>query len=139
MADINNKRQITAVFGATLEEHFFSPQIIYQDKTKACLPRTRFPSDWHVTYTPKHWANEVTTLDYIQKIILPYISKKQKEKGLSDEQHALCIFDNFKAQLTTEVLDLLEKIMLIQLSSLQTVPTVCSHLISLLTNLLRTF
>jgi len=63
------------------------------------------PSDWHVTHTPNHWANEVTTLGYIEKIILPYDSEKCKE---NTEQRALCIFDNFKAQLTTEILNLLE-------------------------------
>ena len=108
LAGIDDKRQITAVFGATMEGQFIPPQIIYQGKTAACLPQTRFPSDWHITYTPNHWANEVTTLDYIQKIILPYISKKKKEKGLRADQRALCIFDNFKAQLTSEVLGLLD-------------------------------
>jgi len=47
-------------------------------------------------------------LDCIQKIILPYISKKREEKGFSDDQRALCIFDNFKAQLTSKVLGLVE-------------------------------
>ena len=108
LAGVDDKRQITAVCGATLEGQFLPPQIIYQGKTEACLPRIRFPSDWHVTYTPNHWANELTTLDYIEKIILPYVSKKREEKGLHTEQCALCIFDNFKAQLTTEVLNLLE-------------------------------
>ena len=50
----------------------------------------------------------MTTLDYIEKIILPYVSKKHEEKGLHTEQRALCIFNNFKAQLANEVLNLLE-------------------------------
>ena len=108
LAGVDDKCQITAVFGATMEGGFLPPQLIYQGKTEGCLPRTQFPSDWHITYTPNHWANEVTTLDYIQKIILPYISKKREEKGFSDDQRTLCIFDNFKAQLTSEVLGLLE-------------------------------
>jgi len=44
---------------------------------------------WQIIYTSNHWANEVLTLDYIQKIILPYISKKQEEKGFYDDQCAL--------------------------------------------------
>ena len=67
LAGVDDKRQITAVFGATLEGQFLPPQIIYQGKTEACLPLIRFPSDWHVAYTPNHWANELTTLDYIEK------------------------------------------------------------------------
>ena len=94
LAGVDDKRHITAVFGATLEGQFLPPQIIYQGKTEACLPQIRLPSDWHVTYTPNHWANELTTLDYIEKIIVPYVSKKLKEKELHTEQRALCIFDN---------------------------------------------
>jgi len=39
---------------------------------------------------------------------LPYVSEKREEKGFSNDQRALCIFDNFKAQLMSEVLGLLE-------------------------------
>ena len=108
IAGLEDKRQITAVFGVTMEGHFLPPQLIYQGKTVACLPSTRFPSDWHVTYTPTHWANESTTLAYIEKIILPYVQGKRKDCNVSDGQRALCIFDNFKAQLTDDVLQVLE-------------------------------
>ena len=50
IAGLEDKRQITAVFGVTMEGHYLPPQLIYQGKTVACLPSTRFPSDWHVTY-----------------------------------------------------------------------------------------
>ena len=58
-------------------------------------------------YTVNHWSNEETTIQYIQKIILPFIHKQKAEKNLPAEQRALCIFDNFKAQLTNNVLQLL--------------------------------
>ena len=108
IAGVDDKRQITAVFAATMGGDFLPPQLIYQGKTTACLPSTRFPSNWHITFTATHWANEETTLSYIDKIILPYIKRKRKECGLHDQHHALCIFDNFKAQLTEEVLKVLE-------------------------------
>ena len=79
IAGLEDKQQITAVFSVTTEGHFLPPKLIYQDKTTACLPpRTRFPSDWHITFTPTHWANESTTLAYIEKIILPYVQGKRK-------------------------------------------------------------
>jgi len=59
---LEDKRQITAVFGVTIEGHFLPLQLIYQDKTAACLPLTRFPSDWHIVYTRTHWANKSTDL-----------------------------------------------------------------------------
>ncbi len=55
---MGDKRQITAVFCGTLSGEFLPPQLIYQEKTPACLPRYTFPSDWNVTYTPNHWSNE---------------------------------------------------------------------------------
>ncbi len=51
---IDDKRQITAVFGCTLKGDFLPPQIIYSGKTQRCVPTINFPSDWHVTYTPNH-------------------------------------------------------------------------------------
>ena len=108
IAGIEDKRQITAVFAATMEGDFLPPQLIYQGKTTACLPSTKFPSNWHITFTPTHWANEAITLAYIDRIILPYIKRKRRECGLPNEQRALCIFDNFKAQLTDDVLKMLE-------------------------------
>ena len=44
---------------------FLPPQLMYEGKTVACLPKTNLPSDWHVTFTPFHWANEQTTVKYI--------------------------------------------------------------------------
>ena len=52
IAGMNDKRQITAVFCGSLAGEFLPPQLIYQGKTSACLPRYQFPDDWHVTCTP---------------------------------------------------------------------------------------
>ena len=108
IAGIDDKRQITGVFTGTLDGQFLPVQLIYQGSTKACLPRVQFPTDWHVTSSPNHWANEVTTKDYIEKILNPYLIRKRAELNLASNHHALCIFDNFKRQLTDEVLKLLK-------------------------------
>ena len=39
-----DKRQITAVFGCTMQGEFLPPQIIYAGKTPKCLPSAPFPS-----------------------------------------------------------------------------------------------
>ena len=104
---INDKRQITAVFAGTMKGDFLPPQVIYQGKTPKCLPAVVFPNDWHITCTINHWANEVTTKDYINKILLPYIDKKRK--ALGKESPALVIFDRFKGQCMPAVLSLLEE------------------------------
>ena len=89
IAGQDDKRQITGVFTVTLDGQFLPPQLIYQGTTAACLPRTKFPADWHVTCSPNHWANEATTKEYIRRIINPYIKKKRQELKLADDHHAL--------------------------------------------------
>lgn len=104
IAGINDKHQITAVLIVTLDGNFLPIQLIFQDKTSACLPHTKSASGWHVTCSHNHWANEETTKDHIEKIIVPYLTKKRVELKLPNDQRALRIFDNFKGQLTDEVL-----------------------------------
>ena len=103
-----DKRQITAVFAATMKGDFLFPQIIYSGKTSRCLPSVKFPDGWHVTYTENHWANEKTTEDYIKLILLPYVESKRTELSLGSSYPALVIFDRFKAQCTERILKILD-------------------------------
>ena len=105
----DDKRQITAVFAATPVREFLPFQLIYQGKTRACLPTFKFPSDWNVTYTPNRWSNEQTMKTYIQEIIVPYVKQKRAQLKLSEDHPALAIFDVFKGQCTEEVLQMLEE------------------------------
>ena len=82
-------------------------QLIYKGKTPRCHPHFQFPSDWHVTHSPKHWSNEETILEYIHKIIVPYV--ESEHELLEDKKPAVVIMDNFKGQVTPAVSDLLEK------------------------------
>ena len=47
--------------------------------------------------------------DYIVKILVPYIAKKRKELKLPNVCRALVIYDKFKGQCTSAVLELLEE------------------------------
>ena len=97
---IDDKRQITAVFGGTLAGDFLPPQLIYQGKTTKYLPSVDSPQDWHVTYTENHWANEATMVDYLEKIIFPYIEKKRHELQLHEDYPVLVLFNRFRGQCT---------------------------------------
>ena len=70
------KRQITAVFAGTMSGIFLPIQLIYQGKTHKCLPSIEFPANWHVTFTKNHWSNENTKVDYLEKVLFPYIELK---------------------------------------------------------------
>jgi len=104
-----DKRQITAVLCVTKSGHYLPPQIIYAGKTPRCLPKSKFPTDWHITYTDNHWSNQVTTLQYITNVLLPYVTQKKSELGLSSDHRSLVIFDRFKGQCTEAVLKMLEE------------------------------
>ena len=60
---IDDKRQITAVFGGTMAGDFLPPQLIYKGKTPMSLPSVEFPADWHITFTENHWSNEKAMAD----------------------------------------------------------------------------
>ena len=106
IAGIDDKRQITAVFGSSITGDFLPVQIVYKGKTKRCLPTFAFPPDWHITFSQ---SNENTMRDYSNKILIPYIKKKRTELKLPSDQRALVLFDKFKGQCTSSILELLEE------------------------------
>ena len=87
-----------------METTYLPVQLIFQGKTSAYLACAKPPLGWHVTCTHNHRAIEET-----KKIVVPYLTKKKAELKLANDQRALCIFDNFKGQLTDNVLQLLER------------------------------
>jgi len=60
--------------------------------------------DWHISHTKNHWLTEGTMVQYIQRIILPYVSANRE----SSEDAAVMIMGNFKGQVTPAVSELLE-------------------------------
>ena len=107
VAGVNDKRIITAVFCGTLTGDFLPVQVIYKGKTPRCHPRYQFPPEWDITHSPKHWSNEVTMLQYVENLIVPYI--RATGSVFTDETPALVIMDNFKGQITSAVTNLLEE------------------------------
>ena len=67
VASANNKRQInTAVFCGSLLGDFQSVQVIHQAKTPHYHSNYQFLPNWDITYTPKHWSNEETMIQYME-------------------------------------------------------------------------
>ena len=46
--------------------------------------------------------------EYFLQIVIPYFSQKRKDLKLPDDYPALLIFDNFKAQITQDLLTFLD-------------------------------
>ena len=112
---------------------FLPPQVIYQGKTSKCLPSVKFPSDWHITFTENHWSNEKAMVDYLEKILFPYIKKKRQELKLDSNYPALVIFDRFRGQCTDNFLPCLKTTMCLLLLFLPTAQTDSSHWMSVST------
>ena len=79
IAGINDKRQITAVFAARLTGDFLPVQLVYKGTTTKCLPSVLFPPKWHITATHNHQCNEDTMVEYVSKIIFPYLQEKKRQ------------------------------------------------------------
>ena len=97
---LDDKRQITAVFGSTLTGEFLPMHLVYQGRTTQCHPNSTFPDDWNITHSDNHWSNETTMINYIAKIIIPFVRNKRRELKKTEDQVALAIFDEFKRQVT---------------------------------------
>ena len=74
---------------------FLSPQLIYLGKTSKFLPCVSFPSCCHITITENYWSNEKAMVDYLRKILFPYIECKRQEIKVDPDYPALVVFDRF--------------------------------------------
>ena len=108
IAGTDDKRQITVVLAATMTGTLLPLQLVYQGKIRSYLLSVSFPSGWDVTFTPNHCCNEVSMERFIRNIIVPYIQETREKLQLDPGYRALCIFNNFKAQCTDKILQLLE-------------------------------
>ena len=61
---------------------------------------------WYATYmsVQNHWSNESTMVDYLDKILFSYITRKRKELILSNTQPASVIYGTFRGQCTEAML-----------------------------------
>ena len=109
IAGLNDKRQITVTFAASLSGDLLPPQVLYQGKTERCHPSFTFPDGYDIWHSPNHWANGDTVVRYINNVILPYFRQVRAEKGLLDTQPGLCIYDVFKGHKKNEVQTLVEE------------------------------
>lgn len=101
---IKNKQQITAVLCGSMIGDYLPVQLIYKGSTSRCHPNFQFPPDWHITHSPKHWSTESTMIEYVREIIIPYVESIRDLLGDANQ----VIIDNFKAQVTLAINEMLE-------------------------------
>ena len=98
----DDKHKVTAVLAATLSGEFLPPQIIFQGKTVKCHSEVVIPERWDIWHSPNHWSNEETMTRYVEKVVVPFISRKRVQLKFDPTHPALAIFDCFKGQTTTD-------------------------------------
>ena len=109
IANVDNKRQITATFCVNIVGDFLPVQLLYGGVTDKCHPKVKFPESLHVTDSQNHWSNKDIVMEYLKKNIFPNIKSKRQVLKLPENAKALLIFDVFKGQTTSAVNDLLKK------------------------------
>ena len=76
IANVDNKFQITVTFCVNIVGDFLPIQLIYGGFSDKCHSKVKFPESSHITHSQNHWSNKDIVMDYLNKIILPYIRNK---------------------------------------------------------------
>ena len=105
---LEDKWQITAIVGTSLDGTLLPPQLLYEGLTPRFHPQVRLPSGWDIWHSQNHWSNEGTMLRFVDKVLVPCLEKRRKEIDARPTQHALLVFDVFKSHSTPQVLEKLK-------------------------------
>ena len=103
-----DKRSITATFAEGLDGSFLPFQLIYKGKTTQSLPKIDFPDGFSLSVNEKHFSNTQESIKFLKEIVIPFVDKKRSELK-NPSQAALLIWDVFRGQKTTPVLDILKE------------------------------
>lgn len=106
---IDDKRQITGTFTVSMTGKFLPIQLIYEGKTRRCLPKYDFPPDFNVTFSANHWSNTEKSAELFKTVIFPYLKQVKSNLKYPKEQMSLIIMDTFKGQDNDLVIDLCKK------------------------------
>eukprot|EP00117_Sycon_ciliatum_P041057 scpid90355/ scgid30092/ Pogo transposable element with KRAB domain len=101
---LDDKREMTALLGVSAAGQVLPPQLIYAGKTTRCHPSGNVPPGWNVTHSDNHWSNEVTMLEFIDRVLVPFFASERERLDLADTQCGLLIWDVFAAHRCAAVL-----------------------------------
>ena len=94
---LEDKREMTVLLCCTQSGGLLPPQLVYAGKTKCCHPTTSFLDGWNITHSANHWSTEQTMMEFLDKILVPYMKQTRERMQLSSTFPAVAIFDVFAA------------------------------------------
>ena len=88
---------MTVLLCCTQSGGLLPPQLVYAGKTEHCYPTTSFLDGWNITHSTNHWSTEQTMMEFLDKILVPYVKQNRERMQLSSTFPAVAIFDVFAA------------------------------------------
>ena len=93
------KKRVTFVVTCSAAGQMLKPMVVFKGKTARSLKTVTQRSDIAIVHQKKAWMDSCLMLKWIKEVLLKHTKK----------QHCLLVFDSFKAHLTDDVLQALER------------------------------
>ena len=89
----NSSRSIIGLIGVTISGNILPFQLVYDGESESCHPQYTFPSDFSIFHHPRQSpsTNKESVLNFLTKIVLPYVRKIRCDKGLKATHPAIVI------------------------------------------------
>jgi len=85
-------RSTTGLIAVTMSGDVLPFQLVYNGNSADCHPAFSFPSDFSIFHHPRQeGSNKESVLNFMTKIVLPYVRKVRCEKGLKASHQAVLI------------------------------------------------
>ena len=100
---IDDKRQITARFAASMSGESLPIQVIYEGKTRRCLPKYAFPENFDTTFSGNRWSNTEKAISFLKKVAFTHFKNVHQTKCYANEQMSFVLMDTSKGQHNEDV------------------------------------
>jgi hypothetical protein len=105
-----DKRQITAYVGSSLNGDLLPLQLIFTGTTKQCLPAATELSVSalvHLTHTDNHWSSQETMQQWVREVLQPYVDRRRVEFDLAPSPHVVLVLDVWSVHKSKEFIKFL--------------------------------
>lgn len=87
----NGTQSIVGLIAVTMSGNILPFELVYDGDSADCHPSFSFPGDFSIFHRPKEMSSKESILNFMTKIVLPYVRKVRCDKGLKASQPAILI------------------------------------------------